>query len=137
MSQFVTCTTVIRDPQCLVAALLKLGRWSEEQIEVHSEAVALFGYQGDKRAETSEIVIRRQHVGLASNDLGFKRAADGTYQAVISEYDGRHGYDEAWLTRVVDGYNRERIIQECQLAGYSYQVETRNGEEHMVAYVTG
>jgi hypothetical protein len=137
MSQFVRCKTVIRDPQCLVAALLKLGRWAEEQIEVHSAPVPLFGYQGDQRTETAEIIIRRQYVGLASNDLGFKKAIDGTYQAVISEYDGRHGYDQKWLTGVVDGYNRERIVKECQLAGYSYQVETRNGEEHVIAYITG
>lgn len=136
MSQFVKCKTVIRDPQCLVAALRKLGKWSQGQIEVHAEPVPLFGYQGDQRAETAEIVIRRQHVGLASNDVGFKKAADGTYQAVISEYDGGHGYDQTWLTRLTDHYNRERIIKECQMAGYSYQVETRNGEEHVVAYVT-
>ena len=136
LSQFVSCKTAIRDLQSLIAALRKLSGWSEDQIEVHPEAVALFGYQGDQRAETAEMIIRRQHVGLASNDLGFKKAADGTYQAVISEYDGRHGYDPAWLTRLTDHYNRERIIKECQLAGYSYQVETRNGEEHVVAYVT-
>jgi hypothetical protein len=39
-------------------------------MEVHDEAVPLYGYQGDVRAQTAHIVIRRQHVGTAANGDG-------------------------------------------------------------------
>ena len=91
MSHFVECQTEFRDPLALVAALVECGL-EESQTEVHPEAVPLYGYQGDVRPQKAHIVIRRQHVGPAANDVGWERQANGTYPAWISEYDGRHRF---------------------------------------------
>lgn len=38
-------------------------------------------------------------MGAASNDIGFERRPDGSFAAVISEYD-RARHDDAWLGRL-------------------------------------
>ena len=65
MSHFVECQTEFRDPQALIASLVECG-FEKSQIEIHDEAVQLYGYQGDERPERAHIVIRRQHVGRRS-----------------------------------------------------------------------
>jgi hypothetical protein len=86
MSHYVECTPGFKDQQALIDALVAVG-FAREQIEVHEQAVPLFGYQGDQRPQRAHIVIRREHVGPAANDVGWERLADGTYRAWISEYD--------------------------------------------------
>ncbi len=90
MSHFVECETTFRDAQALVAALLDCG-FDKLQIELHEQAVPLYGYQGDKRPQMAHIVIRRQHVGVGANDVGWERQSDGSYTAWISEFDSGVG----------------------------------------------
>jgi hypothetical protein len=62
-------------------------------IELHLDAAAhLHGYKGDAREELAHVVVPRavvnQHLGGGcSNDVGFARQADGTYSAIVSDYD--------------------------------------------------
>jgi len=118
MSHFVECQTEFRDPQALVAALVECG-FQESQIEVHAEAVSLYGYQGDVRPQKAHIVIRRQHVGTAANDVGWERQADGTYRAWISEYDGRHRFDQAMQNRIRQEYAYQVIKRHARAQGRS------------------
>src|SRR4051794_17804534 len=70
MSKYNTFDEVrLKDRDCLVAALGELG-YGPEMIE-EGAGLHLFGYAGDRRPETAELVVRRRHVGGASNDLGF------------------------------------------------------------------
>jgi hypothetical protein len=95
MSAYREQKTSINDAGCLMAALQAKGFTPVR----HATAVALVGYQGDERKQVAEIVIPRQQVGRASNDLGFKKQANGAYAAIISDYD-RNIYDETWLKDV-------------------------------------
>ncbi len=72
---------VFKDRRLLIAALADLGYSVIEE----GEALPLLGYQGDRRPETAELVVRRQQIGAASNDLGFARTDRG-YVPIISEY---------------------------------------------------
>lgn len=47
----------------------------------------LEGYHGDERQQTAEIIIKRREVGGASNDVGFKKNADGSFTLIVSDYD--------------------------------------------------
>lgn len=96
MSHFTTLRTQITDIDALVAALADVGY---RDVEVHDHAQPLFGYRGDVRSERAHVIIRRRHVGHASNDIGFERQPDGRFRAVISEYD-RARYNETWLGRL-------------------------------------
>ena len=88
MSKYTTSTTNFKDKECLVAALQEAGYTA---VKVYDTAQHLYGYRGDKRGETAEIVIPRATKGgmeRYSNDVGFKlNAATGCYEAIISEYD--------------------------------------------------
>ncbi len=116
MSHFVECQTEFRDPQGLVEALVECG-FQESQIEVYQEAVPLYGYRGDERPQRAHIVIRRQHVGQAANDVGWERQPDGTYRAWISEYDGRHRFDQAMQNRVKQEYAYQVIARQQRARG--------------------
>jgi hypothetical protein len=70
MSHFTRVRTTLRDPEVLAAALREAGY---PQAEVHDEPQVLYGYHGDARPERAEVIIRRQHIGQASNDIGFAR----------------------------------------------------------------
>ena len=128
MSHFVECQTEFRDPQALVAALVECG-FQESQIEVHAEAVPLYGYQGDQRPQRAHIVIRRQHVGPAANDVGWERLTDGTYRAWVSEYDGRHRFSEQMQNKIKQEYAYGLINRQARALGRTVARERLPGGE--------
>src|ERR1035441_9637736 len=50
-------------------------------------------------------------MGPASNDIGFVRKPDGTFGAVLSEYDRAIGFDEKWVGRVQQAHVIVRRVQ--------------------------
>jgi hypothetical protein len=117
MSHYTEVKIEFLERAALVAALTRLG--FEGKVEIHQEAKSLYGYQGDRREQQAHIIIRRQHVGLAANDIGFQRQSDGTYRAWISDYDKNHnGYNDAWLGRLKQAYGVERARAEAKKKGY-------------------
>jgi len=117
MSHYSEVQIEFTDEGCLVAALGRLG--FKDKVEVHKEAQALYGYQGDVRAQKAHLIIRREHVGRAANDLGFEKQADGKYRVWISEYDQKYNkYDDAWLGRLKQAYGVEKARVEAKKRGY-------------------
>ena len=85
MSKYLVFNSVcLKDRDTLIAALISLG-YIREQITV-GQNIRLYGYRGDRRQETADVVIRKEFVGGSSNDLGFRLTPDG-YVPIISEYD--------------------------------------------------
>jgi hypothetical protein len=112
MSHYNNVKTEIRDQDCLVAALKTLGFGPT----IHEAAHQLEGYQGDKRQQTAEIIIPRRQVGGAANDIGFKRQENGTFTAIISDYDKRR-YNEKWLAKLKTEYG---VAKATRLAKRQY-----------------
>ena len=107
MSKYLTYPEItFRDRRLLLAALRELGFAEVEE----GEALSLYGYQGDRRPETAELVVRRRHIGPASNDLGFTRTAGG-YTPLISEYDERTLLGGRFLASLRTAYS-EQVVQE-------------------------
>jgi hypothetical protein len=100
MSHFTSIATKIVSAKHLVLALNDLGF---QTVEVHANPEPLIGYRGDTRAQKAHVIIRRQYIGLISNDIGFAQNAQGTFDAVISDYD-RNTYDHAWLQKLTQRY---------------------------------
>lgn len=92
--------TAFKDRECLLNALAECGYGTVEE----GEALSLYGYQGDRRPETAQIVVRRKFIGSASNDLGFQ-ITDAGYVPVISEYDQRYMMQGKFLTNLRTNYN--------------------------------
>jgi Protein of unknown function (DUF1257) len=85
VSKYLTYTDVVfRSRDLLLASLAELGFDKVEE----GQDLPLYGYHGDRRPETAAIVVRREHIGLGSNDLGFARIAEG-FVPIISEFDER------------------------------------------------
>jgi hypothetical protein len=117
MSHYSEVAIELTDEGCLVAALSRLG--FQGKVEVHREAQSLYGYQGDVRAQKAHVIIRRQHVGPAANDLGFQRQPDGKYRIWVSDYDRKYNnYDDAWMGRLKQTYGVEKARAEAKKKGY-------------------
>ena len=122
MSHYSEVQIEFKDRAALVAALGRLG--FKDKVEVYQEAKSLYGYQGDRREQQAHIIIRRQHVGLAANDIGFQRQSDGTYRAWVSEFDHRqNGYNEAWMGKLKQAYGVEKARAEAKKRGYQVTEE--------------
>ena len=96
---------VFKDRRLLLAALTDLGYGEVEE----GENLPLFGYEGNQRPETAEIVVRRRHLGAASNDLGFTRTTDG-YVPIVSEYDQQRLHSGQFLVTLRTAYS-ERVVE--------------------------
>ncbi len=92
--------TAFKDRECLLNALAECGYLETEE----GEALSLYGYRGDRRPETAQIVVRRKFIGAASNDLGFQKTENG-YVPVISEYDQQYIMRGNFLTNLRTNYN--------------------------------
>ena len=129
MSKYEETVTVLAHEGYLVEALKGLGY----RPEVCGEGTALYGYQGDERPERAHVVIRRNQLASASNDIGFRRDADGVYRAIVSEYDRRLGFDDAWLGRVAQAYKERQTMAAAKVRGYVLQgrqvIETPEGRK--------
>jgi hypothetical protein len=97
-----------QDRRLLLAALAAVGYGEVEQ----GERLPLYGYRGDRRDETAEVVVRRRFIGSASNDLGFAATPQG-YVPVISEFDQRTLHGGEFLVRLRTAYS-EQVVEEVK-----------------------
>jgi len=111
--------TALRDAVLLRAALAELGY---RDAEVHDQPQVLYGYRGDARQQRAEVIIRRKHVGPSSNDIGFALQADGTFEAVISDFD-RKRHNQGWLTRLTQAYGHAAALKYAEEHGYDVQAD--------------
>jgi len=88
MSKYMRVEVNFKDEDTLRQALRDVCQGRGIQFE-QGQGLGLYGFRGKARPETADYVIRRNFVGRAANDLGFARKADGTFEAVISQFDSR------------------------------------------------
>ena len=113
MSAFITLSTPMTDQDCLLGALEELG-FGADKVEVHAVGAALVGYEGRRRRQQAHIVIRRRHVGAASNDLGFERTSTG-FRVHVSDYDHPR-FGGGWLARLAEAYQKQYREKLARLA---------------------
>lgn len=118
-------------------------QFGKGHVEVHENGADLFGYQGDNRAKTKpgsanyappcELVIRREFVGGASNDVGYKRTADGKYKAYISDYDKSGNFSQKKQDAVAQSYGVSVAMRTLKADGW--KVFTQKQEDGSVKVV--
>lgn len=129
---YVSHMTVIRSSfrrkSALVKALQKIdnGRW-KNCVEVHEEKQTMYGYDGATRPTKAEIIIRRKNVGGSSNDIGFTQEKDGTYSAIISDYDSNR-HNTNWLNSLLGKYSSATVSEVAEEQGFSFEETEVNGE---------
>lgn len=100
MSAYTTLQTRIVSTPHLRMALEDLGF---SDVEIYDEPQPLKGWLGDTRSDRAHVIIRRKYLNAASNDLGFRRLKDGSFEALISDFD-RPRYNERWLQKLSQRY---------------------------------
>jgi len=118
MSAYMTLLTPMIDRECLLGALSDLG-FGLTKVEIHDSPVQLVGYEGRQRGYSANVVIRREHVGRASNDIGFLSTSTG-YKAFISDFD-QSAYGPVWLKRLNDHYQSRFKEKQEKLAAEERQ----------------
>jgi hypothetical protein len=109
MSKYLIFPEILfKDRRLLLAALAEIGFADVEE----GDSLPLYGYQGDRRPETAELVVRRQVIGAASNDLGFSQTPDG-YMPIVSEYDQCALLAGQFLPRLRTAYS-EAVVEEVR-----------------------
>jgi hypothetical protein len=127
MSHYSTIRTKLVNRDFLVRALGDLG--FAGKVQVYDEPVRLHGYRGDQRRQRAEVVIPRRYVGRASNDIGFRRNDEGTFDAIISDYDKRK-YSQEWLGKLTQRYAYHAAIHTLHEQGFAVVEESKetNGQ---------
>jgi len=98
MSHYTEVSIPLNDKEGIIAALSAAYNCDKSCIKISDKGdIPLYGYGGDNRsilkekdpnyAPTCDIVLSKKYVGTSANDIGFKKQADGTYKAYISDYD--------------------------------------------------
>jgi len=97
----------------------------EGKLEVYDIPKNLHGFQGDTRPDKANVIIRREHVGSASNDIGFILREDGSYEAIISDYDSSR-YNSNWLNKLQQRYSLHVVEETAQLENYFIEETTED-----------
>ncbi|MBN1772530.1 MAG: DUF1257 domain-containing protein [Deltaproteobacteria bacterium] len=126
MSHFTSIKLEIRDRGALVAALkdLDIG-----EVEAFDRPQAIHGF--GQRTRKVDIAVRG--AGYYGTDIGFRRTADGRYEAVLDHDDQRQLGDD-WRQRLLQRYGRHVAV--ARLANKGFRVvreEVRNGKLHLLA----
>lgn len=126
MSKYLVFSDVVfADRDCLLAALTTLGFGADRLEQGHH--LPLYGYQGDRRPETADVVIRRRHIGHLANDVGFARQGRG-YVPVVSEYDRQTFMQGRFLTRLQIAYGEAAAHRIAERVRGSVQRRVENGK---------
>lgn len=128
MSHYTLLKTQFVDVEALVKALADVGF---AHVEVHRRPQTLMDWVGLPRPQKAEVIIRRKYVGHGSNDIGFWRQQDGTFQAIISEFD-RVRHSEGWLQSVTRRYAYHVTLATLAKQGFELANETeKRGQVHL------
>ena len=130
-SEFHVVEINFKDEGVLIQTLKEMGYIPE----VHTSAVNLYGYQGDKRDQKAHIVIPRKQVGHASNDVGFERVDKG-FTLHASEFDRdwrtgekikqlNQGYAENKLKKTVSVLSNYNIFSRKQKENGQIEIQLR------------
>src|ERR1035441_7442222 len=126
MSEYAKLEAQYKDRDCLVEALKEQGY---PTVEVHDEAVQLYDYHGrattylDATGDKANVIVRRNFVGGAANDLGFAKQADGKYAAIVSRFDtGKH--NTKWFSQLKDRYLDKVTTKEAKKRGLKLHSRT-------------
>jgi len=117
LSKYLELQTKITDERFLVEALREMGY----RPELCAEGRSLVGYRGDQRQERAHVIVPRQQLDCASNDIGFERDSTGVFRAVISEYDRGIGFDDSWLGRLAQIYKERQTMAIAKAKGYVFK----------------
>ena len=133
-----------KDAKLLIAALTEMG-FKASEVQYFQTATQLFDFQGhathytDKNGDKGNIVLRASAVnrilsGGSSNDIGFKQNSDGSFSALISQYDSNFA-NAQWLGKLTGAYAREAIKAKALKQGFRFVGSTNQNGKTKLQFV--
>jgi hypothetical protein len=126
MSKYKLIETDIASKEALIAVLAELCEQMNFKIHYHAEPVNLRGFEGDIRPEQANIVIDRRYLGNLSNDIGWLQNPDGTWTAIVSEFDMRQHRCRQIVDAVAWDVNVHQTLDAAKEQGYTVLSMERN-----------
>lgn len=139
MSEYHSVKTAFKDPEALVESLKEVRVGVDNiEVEVHDTAQPLLDFRGHQTkylmqdGDRANIIVRRKYVKGMSNDLGFYRNEDGSYTALISEYDSGVGCTPEWMISLKKVYGEKVLLKTAKKMGLKYLgTEIKNGKKQI------
>ncbi len=131
MSHYSTIRTRFVSGPHLVAALRGMG-FSE--VEFYEQPQPLTGGAVTIGSAAAEIILRKKHLRGTVSDIGFRRNAEGFFEAVIEDLDRNRGYDVGWLLQVTQRYAYQVARSTLERQNFDLVAEETNqdGVIHLV-----
>jgi hypothetical protein len=117
----------MNDADCIVKALQELGYTAE----VHDKAKNLEGWHGDQRKQKANIIVKRQNINSAANDVGFLRKADGTFEMIISSFDKHASHGKKFTQELLQLYGKHKTLKQAAQMGYTVRSQSVDNEGRM------
>jgi hypothetical protein len=126
MSAYKIVVIDITEIDYVIEGLLAIGI-PAEMIEIHDIPQSLVGYEGSKRGQKANVIVRRANVnkllsGGASNDIGFEKK-DGKITVHVSDYD------QKWWRKKSETFLQHaacaKYEAEAKKLGRGYRVEKK------------
>ena len=114
MSEYAIIELELADKNIIKESLKEL----EYPFEEYDVAQSLVGWLGDNRKQVANIIIRKRHIGVASNDIGFHKKANGKYELIISDYDKSISQGQTFLSKFKQTYAEKQVQKELKKKGY-------------------
>lgn len=131
MSAYRETKTKITDQECLVKALESKGYKPEV---LTGEGRQLVGIGGKVRPEKANVILSREQVGGASNEVGFQKLADGSFKAIISEYDLGRNFSQKKLSDLTQVYAEFKIKKIAKQQGLEFTGTSTNNGTRKITY---
>lgn len=96
MARYRNIQTGVRSEAELARALTQMGL---KHIEVHADAQPLHDWIGRPTDVLANVIVRRKELGASSDDLGFVRNANGTFDLLASDIH-LFKFDRKWLAEL-------------------------------------
>jgi hypothetical protein len=93
MGRYRRIRTGVRSERELARALDEMGL---KDVEVHADAQPLADWIGRPTDVLANVIVRRKSLGAASDDLGFVRSTDGTFDLILSDIH-LFKFDRKWI----------------------------------------
>lgn len=127
MSEYCVVQLAMNDADCIVKALQELGYTAE----VHDKAKNLEGWHGDQRKQKANIIVKRQNINSAANDVGFLRKADGTFEMIISSFDKHASHGKKFTQELLQLYGKHKTLKQAAQMGYTVRSQSVDNEGRM------
>jgi len=125
MSEYCKVKTHIDSREDLTAALQELG--VKFEVGEDLELTGHWGRHSSREMRSAEIAIRRETLSeRPSNDIGYRKGADGCYELVIVDVDEYRLRD--FVNRVAQRAARHKALRQARRLGYAVVSQRQAGQ---------